>query len=284
MASETFLKISKLTKEMFVQRHDNEKDPYVNELIRQIPENQKDLESHHKLMVYEGIGHMISMDSNTVMQEQLISSCLQYVDNDWQNILAMANQNQNQLLLPEVIRSVDFIIKVNTRVAEAVGPMYLVYLNRIFQDLLKMYRLYSQCISQSVKLRQQESITKQMKAVRRDILRLIQTYISRQNEMTIFAQQFLPTLQGLVEDYQLSDPNARDPEVLMLFATMLEKMGELLQGFLQQILYNLCDSTLEMIRNDLMSFPEFRECLFKLVESIVKHCTEGFFQLDSDKF
>jgi exportin-1 len=34
MASETFLKISKLTKEMFVQRHDNEKDPYVNELIR----------------------------------------------------------------------------------------------------------------------------------------------------------------------------------------------------------------------------------------------------------
>jgi exportin-1 len=62
MASETFLKISKLTKEMFVQRHDNEKDPYVNELIRQIPENQKDLESHHKLMVYEGIGHMISTE------------------------------------------------------------------------------------------------------------------------------------------------------------------------------------------------------------------------------
>jgi exportin-1 len=106
--------------------------------------------------------------------------------------------------------------------------MYLVYLSRIFQDLLRMYRLYSQCISQSVKMRQQESITKQMKAVRRDILRLIQTYISRQNEVTIFGQQFLPTLQGLVEDYQLSDPNARDPEVMMLFATMLERMGDLL--------------------------------------------------------
>ena len=69
MASETFLKISKLTKEMFVQRHENEKDPYVNELIRQIPENQKDLESHHKLMVYEGIGHMIFMEPNTLVQE-----------------------------------------------------------------------------------------------------------------------------------------------------------------------------------------------------------------------
>lgn len=89
-----------------------------------------------------------------------------------------------------------------------------------------------------------------MKGVRRDILRLIQTYINRSTEVTIFAQQFLPTLQSLVEDYQMSDPNARDPEVLMLFSTMITKMGGLLQGFLQQILYNLCDSTLEMIRHD----------------------------------
>lgn len=46
MASETFLKISKLTKHMFVRPHDNEQQPYVNELIRQIPENCKDLENH----------------------------------------------------------------------------------------------------------------------------------------------------------------------------------------------------------------------------------------------
>lgn len=52
---------------MFVRRHDNEKDPYVNELIRQIPENQKDLEQHQKLMVYEGIGHMISTEPNPLI-------------------------------------------------------------------------------------------------------------------------------------------------------------------------------------------------------------------------
>lgn len=60
MASETFLKIAKLTKHMFVQRHEADKDPYVNELIRQLPENLKDLEPNQKYMVYEGIGHMIS--------------------------------------------------------------------------------------------------------------------------------------------------------------------------------------------------------------------------------
>jgi hypothetical protein len=45
---------------MFVQRQDADKDPYVNELIRLIPENLQKLEVHQKLMVYEGIGHMIS--------------------------------------------------------------------------------------------------------------------------------------------------------------------------------------------------------------------------------
>ena len=44
---------------------------------------------------------------------------------------------------PEIIKNLDFIIKVNTRVAESVGFMYLSYLRRIFNDLLKMYGLYS---------------------------------------------------------------------------------------------------------------------------------------------
>lgn len=73
---------------------------------------------------------------------------------------------------------------------------------------------------------------KSMKAVRRDILKLIQAYIQRSNEFTIFNVKFLPPLQNLVEDYQANDPNARDPEVLNLFATMIKKMGDMLAGFL----------------------------------------------------
>ena len=62
MAAETFLKISKLTKQMFIAKNDNDKEPYVNELIRQIPDNLRDLEQHQRLMVYEGIGHMIKVE------------------------------------------------------------------------------------------------------------------------------------------------------------------------------------------------------------------------------
>ena len=64
MASETFLKIAKLTKSMFIVRNDQDREAYVNELIRQIPDNLRDLEQNQKLMVYEGIGHMISVEQN----------------------------------------------------------------------------------------------------------------------------------------------------------------------------------------------------------------------------
>lgn len=36
--------------------------PYVVDLIQMIPENCKDLEHHQKLMVYEGIGYMVSTE------------------------------------------------------------------------------------------------------------------------------------------------------------------------------------------------------------------------------
>ena len=104
-------------------------------------------------------------------------------------------------MLPEVVKNLDFIFKVNTRVAESVGFMYLAYLRRIFQDLLRMYGLYSQCISNSVRFRQNEHMLKPMKAVRRDILKLIQTYVEHEDNYIKFNIEMLPTLQGLVEDF-----------------------------------------------------------------------------------
>lgn len=118
---------------------------------------------------------------------------------------------------------------------------------------------------------------KPMKTVRRDILKLIQTYIEKATEFTIFNQEFLPTLQNLVNDYSANEPNARDPEVLMLFATVLKKLGDAQSSYLDHIITHLCESTLNMIKDDYIMYPEFRESCFKLVENIVKHCTAGLF-------
>lgn len=46
MASETFLKLSKLTKQMFILPNDGEKEAHINVLIRNLPEELKDLKAY----------------------------------------------------------------------------------------------------------------------------------------------------------------------------------------------------------------------------------------------
>jgi exportin-1 len=64
MASETFLKISEMTKHMFVVVQKNEARPYIFDLIEQIPENMRDLAINHKVMIYNGLGYMVSSCQN----------------------------------------------------------------------------------------------------------------------------------------------------------------------------------------------------------------------------
>ena len=71
---------------------------------------------------------------------------------------------------------------------------------------------------------------------------------------------------------------------MMLFATMIKKLGPNLADYLFHIVVNLVESTLNMIKDDYISQPEFREGCFKLVQMIVKYCTEGLFNLPTDKF
>ena len=46
MASETFLKLGKLTKKMFVVANDGDKSPYINTLIKRLPDDTKDLKPY----------------------------------------------------------------------------------------------------------------------------------------------------------------------------------------------------------------------------------------------
>lgn len=44
------------------QKEGNNVQPYVHDLINMLPENLSDLQPHQQLMVYEGIGHMVSTE------------------------------------------------------------------------------------------------------------------------------------------------------------------------------------------------------------------------------
>ena len=165
----------------------------------------------------------------------------------------------------------------------SVGQPYICYLERIFGDLISIYRVYSENISTFLKQNVNMQVVKPLKLLRRDILKLIQIYLEKETDFTLFNAHFLPPLQNIVLDYTQSDPQARDPEALMLFATVLKKEGRYIEGFLPTILESLCQPTLEMIMNDFDSFPDFREPFFKLVHNIINHCTQSLLNTLAEK-
>jgi len=62
-------------------------------------------------------------------------------------MLNSANQDFSLLMRPDVIKQIDFVVKINQRVADSVGSAYLGYLTTIFNDMMKVYRIYSDRIS-----------------------------------------------------------------------------------------------------------------------------------------
>lgn len=126
-------------------------------------------------MIYEGLGYMVSVVQDFYFKEQQLISLMQYSNQELQQILKIANTSMDTLWVPATIKQIDFIVKINTRVADSVGAAYFNYLKLIFEDIIKIYNVYSNCISTSVAQPGQyhDKIIKPMKAVRINILRLI---------------------------------------------------------------------------------------------------------------
>ena len=287
MASEVFLKIAKVTASMFVQEHETGQEPYVYTLIRTLPDNTNELEDKHKLHVYEGIGYMIAEEKDVRKQEMLLSTLMQYTNQDWKQIIEMAKADSMCLQQDDVIRMISFIVRVNERVAYSVGSQYYLYLANIFQELLQVYKLYSDNISYAYAEGQAMSngaLLRVMKTVRRDVLKLITTFISKTQNHEIVITEFLPALSDLIIDYNNNVPDARDPEVLFLFATMVKHLGEALTAHIPKILEYLFASTLGMISENFTAFMDFRKGFFTLVKNIVYYSTPGLFDSDQQSF
>jgi len=183
MAAETYLKIAKLTKHKFISCNEKDQEPYIYTIIRMLPNNLDKLEQRQVLMVYEGIGWMISAEQNEQTQATLIQNLLGLSFQQFTAALNSFNLDPQAIWNMDNVKSINQVIKINQRVADSVGGAYLIYLRNIFDDLLKIYNIYSQQISTLVSQNQESNhLFKPMKAVRRDILKLIQIYITKETD------------------------------------------------------------------------------------------------------
>jgi exportin-1 len=203
-----------------------------------LKDNSRELEIKQCLHLYEGIAHMVSEEKDSQKREILLENLMQYTQESWNEVLSLANKDASSLQDYEVIRTIGFVIKANERVAYALGHPYYTHLCKIFLELLQVYKLYSKNISYVISnnAKYDVSIFKATKTVRREILNLIATFIKNVEDPDMIINDFLPKLSELITDYNDNVPSARDPEVLLLFATLIKKMEEKMNQHIPDIL------------------------------------------------
>jgi len=146
-------------------------------------------------------------------------------------------------------------------------------------DLLKLYVLYSRFISNEIQANPKYAlnhyIVKKIRSVKKEVVNLMITVIEKSNNVNVIAENFITPLLDILQDYCNNIPEAREPEVLTLFATAVEKLKGAIAHLVPKILEDVFAATLVMITTDFNSNIDHRVNLFKLLLAITENCFQG---------
>ena len=285
MACDTFLKIAIKCKCKFVIMQVGEHEPFVDELLRSIGTTIRDLEPHQIHTFYEAVGHMISSEVNPAKREELVQRLMDPPNTTWNQIMSQAKSQGSECLKPqEVIKNIANILKTNTSACTSLGQPFQNQMSNIYADVLNVYRLYSELISASIAeggpYASKTSLVKAMRTVKREVLRLVETFVERCEDPHLVAQQMVPQMMDpVLGDYARNVPDARDAEVLSLFAAIINKVQGAMLDEVPKIFEAVFECTLQMITANFEDYPDHRLKFFALLRAITNHCFRALFTL-----
>eukprot|EP00562_Extubocellulus_spinifer_P009336 CAMPEP_0178498312 /NCGR_PEP_ID=MMETSP0696-20121128/15185_1 /TAXON_ID=265572 /ORGANISM="Extubocellulus spinifer, Strain CCMP396" /LENGTH=1087 /DNA_ID=CAMNT_0020126857 /DNA_START=606 /DNA_END=3869 /DNA_ORIENTATION=+ len=290
MACDTFLKIATKCKRKFVTLQADETAPFICDLVDSLPSIISDLEPHQIQAFYEAVGCMLNDRGPqvTIDRNALLAQLMQLPNQTWRVIMDQAGKNVESLVQPSTIKEIIKILKVNNRVCHAVGSLFTNQLQTFFLDMLNVYKVYSERISAAIAqqgaIATQMSLTRTMRSAKKEVLRLLIVFIDKSGppeaEPSAVAQGFIPpVLDPILGDYQRNIAGARDPEVLALFTTVVQKLKSHVQNDVPRIMEAVFECTLQMITQNFEDFPEHRIRFFEFLRAINLHCFPALFNI-----
>ncbi|XP_021846301.1 protein EXPORTIN 1A isoform X2 [Spinacia oleracea] len=284
MACDTFLKIVQKCKRKFVIVQVGESEPFVSELLTGLPTTITDLESHQIHMFYEAVGHMISAESDPQKRDEFLRRLMDLPNQKWAEIIGQARQSVDVLKDADVIRAVLNILQTNTSAATSLGTCFFQQISLIFLDMLNVYRMYSELISSTIAgggpFASKTSFVKLLRSVKRETLKLIETFLDKAEDQPHIGTQFVPPMMDpVLGDYARNVPDARESEVLSLFATIINKYKAAMIEDVPRIFEAVFQCTLEMITKNFEDYPEHRLKFFSLLRAIATHCFAALIRL-----
>ncbi|KAK5843236.1 protein EXPORTIN 1A isoform X1 [Gossypium arboreum] len=288
MACDTFLKIVQKCKRKFVIVQVGENEPFVSELLSALATTVADLEPHQIHSFYESVGHMIQAESDPHKRNEYLQRLMELPNQKWGEIIGQARQSVDFLKDQDVIRTVLNILQTNTSVASSLGTHFLSQISLIFLDMLNVYRMYSELISSSIAeggpYASKTSYVKLLRSVKRETLKLIETFLDKAEDQPQIGKQFVPPMMDpVLGDYARNLPDARESEVLSLFATIINKYKVAMIDDVPRLFEAVFQCTLEMITKNFEDYPEHRLKFFSLLRAIATHCFAALIRLSSQQ-
>ncbi|KAI4330800.1 hypothetical protein MLD38_029049 [Melastoma candidum] len=288
MACDTFLKIVQKCKRKFVITQVGENEPFVSELLTGLGTTIADLEPHQIHSFYESVGHMIQAEPDPQKRDEYLQRLMDLPNRRWNEIIGQARLSVEYLKDPEVIRGVLNILQTNTSVANALGTYFLSQITLIFLDMLNVYRMYSELISSTIAeggpYASKKSFVKLLRSVKRETLKLIETFLDKAEDQPQIGKQFVPPMMDpILGDYSRNVPDARESEVLSLFATIINKYKQVMVDDVPRIFEAVFQCTLEMITKNFEDYPEHRLKFFSLLRAIAAFCFPALIRLSSQQ-
>ncbi|KAL5978523.1 Exportin-1 [Asimina triloba] len=253
MACDTFLKIVQKCKRKFVIVQVSENEPFVSELLTGLPTTIADLEPHQIHSFYESVGHMIQAESDPQKRDEYLQRLMDLPNQKWAEIIGQARQDVNILKDPDIIRTVLNILQTNTSVASSLGTYFFPQISLIFLDMLNVYRMYSELISNTIAgggpFASKTSVVKLLRSVKRETLKLIETFVDKAEDQPQIGKQFVPPMMDpILGDYARNLPDARESEVLSLFATIINKYKGVMIEDVPRIFEAVFECTLQQLK------------------------------------
>ncbi|KAF2863968.1 hypothetical protein K470DRAFT_48733 [Piedraia hortae CBS 480.64] len=289
MACDTFIKIASKCRRHFVTVQPGENEAFIDEIVRTMRKITGDLSPQQIHTFYQACGYMISAQGQKAHQERLINDLMSLPNQAWDQIIQSAHQDPSVLQNPETIKVIGNIMKTNVAACSSTGSYFYPQIARIYMDMLTMYRAASQLIDEAVQ-KEGNVATKMprvrgLRTVKKEILKLITTYVEKADDLEMVSQQLVPQLlEAVLLDYKRNVPDAREAEVLAAITVVITKLQGMMTDQVPAILDAVFGCTLEMINKDFSEYPEHRVEFFKMLRAINQRCFPALLKLDQTHF
>ena len=150
-------------------------------------------------------------------------------------------------------------------------------------DIVSFETGISAAVADGNKFTAKTTQVKLMRSVKCECLKLIETFVNKCEDTTLVCNQMVPAMMDpILGDYVRNVPDARDAEVLSLFATIFNKVQGQLSEEVPRVFDAVFQCTLQMITRNFEDYPEHRLKFFELLRAITNHCFRAMLSLSPE--